>query len=460
MTRWSRLDAAADRHLLKELNDGDTDGVARLYDAYAERLYDYALLFTVDVHVARNVVHDALIDATHRAGRLRDRRRLCPWLYAAVRRRGFLLPSTAKPTHDDAPDQADPAGTLDRPQRDVLCLALRHDLEGTELAATLGVPARRARRRLARAQSAAADGRPNAAAPHMFPAVAPPAMLRERVLHTFDDPELAGYRAQIVARGGRLTRVGLPRQPDAPPQLTRHYSVAFAALATVGLLVAVGLRTVGVGPGDPGLVPEPDPSSRYRPRDGATSVRPDAGPTASSRGPADSGYRPAGGRTPDPNGTGARRRTSPAPLSPRLPDRPATSPTGARPSAGPTGRTPSAPHPTNAPGDPGRPPRTKHPSSPGTLTVSPGDIGFGSGGDTATLALTAAGGPVRWSVRTTSNVVSLSDTGGTISAGGTRRITVHLTRGLLQLPGSTSIRVDTSNGPAHRIPVSWSISLL
>ncbi|NEA23193.1 hypothetical protein G3I70_11905, partial [Actinomadura bangladeshensis] len=42
------------------------------------------------------------------------------------------------------------------------------------------------------------------------PAPVLPAALRHRVMHTATDPELAGYRADIAARGGALTPSGLP----------------------------------------------------------------------------------------------------------------------------------------------------------------------------------------------------------------------------------------------------------
>src|SRR5690606_14511406 len=55
------------------------------------------------------------------------------------------------------------------------------------------------------------------------PAPVLPAALRHRVMHTATDPELAGYRADIAARGGVLTPSGMPSQPDVPSPFTRRW---------------------------------------------------------------------------------------------------------------------------------------------------------------------------------------------------------------------------------------------
>lgn len=55
------------------------------------------------------------------------------------------------------------------------------------------------------------------------PAPILPAALRHRVMHTATDPELAGYRADIAARGGTLTPSDLPSQPDVPSPFTRRW---------------------------------------------------------------------------------------------------------------------------------------------------------------------------------------------------------------------------------------------
>ncbi|MEV5570791.1 hypothetical protein AB0L06_12120 [Spirillospora sp. NPDC052269] len=71
----------------------------------------------------------------------------------------------------------------------------------------------------------------------------PPQRLRMRVLHTLADPELAPYRAEIRARGGRLTPQGLPRQPDATSPATRRTRRAGLRTTLTGAAAVTGVRT-------------------------------------------------------------------------------------------------------------------------------------------------------------------------------------------------------------------------
>lgn len=447
MTHWSGFDAAADRRLLKRLADGSAPALADVYDIYAERLYDYALHFTDDVHVARELVHDALIDAVRRAPRMRDRRRLRPWLYGAVRRRAM----TRRPDGWAPPGAGESAelrvagaalAALDRGQRDVLWLAYRHGVEGTDLAVTLGVSTHRARRRLARAaerveQEAVRvyDGA-EAEAPaaielvRLIPTAEVPDVLRDRVLHTAADAQLARYRSQIVARGGRLVAGGLPRQPDAPSQVVRRYAVGGTAVAAFLGVVTVGLNLVGADRGRgadpmpswtarPGI--SPLPSAHGRP---PSSSHPVAVPTGPGRRGDDGGHgvKPDGGSHP------AR------PVSPR-----------------PSAHRPTLPVPVG--------PSLPAPPRSGTLTVRPASIRFDGSSSTATLTLTADSGPVRWTATAGTPSLSLSPDGGTLARGEAQRVTVRLSRNtLLQLPGASEVTV--TGGGVHAVPVTWSASLL
>lgn len=441
MTHWSGFDAAADRRLLKRLADGGAPALADVYDIYAERLYDYALHFTDDVHVARELVHDALIDAVRRAPRMRDRRRLRPWLYGAVRRRAMTR------RHDDRTppglgESAEPRvaaaalAALDRGQRDVLWLAYRHGVEGTDLAVTLGVSTHRARRRLARAaeraeqeavrvhEGAEAEAPAAIELVRLIPAAEVPDVLRDRVLHTAADAQLARYRSQIVARGGRLVAGGLPRQPDAPSQVVRRYVVGGTAVAAFLGVVTVGLNIVGVDHGH-GAGPTPSwtagpngsPSVHGRPPSGG---RPVAAPTGPGRHGDDGGHgvKPGRGSRPAAPRPSAPGPALPVPVSPSLP----------------------------------APPRS------GTLTVRPASIHFAGSSSTATLTLTADSGPVRWTAAATPSL-SLSPDGGTLARGDAQRVTVRLSRNtLLQLPGMS--RITVTGGGVHTVPVTWSASLL
>ena len=452
MTHWSGFDATADRRLLKRLAEGGESALADVYDIYAERLYDYALLFTDDVHTARDLVHDSLIDASRRAPRMRDRRNLRPWLYGAVRRRGLARRRDAWSPPVAA--ESDPAelraayaalAALDRGHRDALFLAYRHNLEGADLAAALGVAQRRARRRVYRATVRAENevdrwygGDAPQEAPvaielvRMPPAPELPDALRDRVLHTAADPQLSRYRSQIVSRGGRLIASGLPRQPDAPSQVARRYAVGAAAMAAFLGVVLVGLNLVGADHGP--ALGRPAPSWTTAPSIGTP------GPDDPGRHPGND--HPVAVPTDPARQDGTRDGTPPADASRPGAHSPGTRPSGDAP-APPGGVSPTPPDP------PGQ----------GSLTVRPAEINFGGTSSTAALTLTAEDGPVSWSASASSPALSLSTTGGTLAAGRTQRVTVNLTRNaLLQLPGSSKVTV-TGDG-THAIPVNWSISVL
>src|SRR4051812_11864304 len=196
MARWSRFAPDADRRLVKGLHDGDDDALATLYDVYAERLYDYCVALLDDPKAAADVVHDTFIDAVRRAPRMRDRERLRAWLYAAARRRCLLRKRPAAMGEDESFIR------LDFSQQETLFLAHRHDLTGEDLAAALGVTIRRAQARLQRADRHLPNVQALLSA---APAPELPTALRHRVLHAGSDPELAGYRSEIAARGGVLT---------------------------------------------------------------------------------------------------------------------------------------------------------------------------------------------------------------------------------------------------------------
>src|SRR5918999_915089 len=304
MAKWPRFDPDADRRLAKALGEGGEESLVALYDIYAERLRDYCGSLVRDQRTATDIVHDTLIDASRRVRRMRDRTRLRAWLYAGVRRR-----------------------CLQRVRHPVL----RWDHgNGDALAALLGIPARRAATRIARAESRAeaavstaqlalarrcatvdragtnteagpdsqtadrteprepvvraasvretttrepaepARPLPDAAlAEHvadcadclrrgdvslatlldLIPAPTLPASLRHRVIHTGTDPELAGYRADIAARGGTLNAAGLPRQPDIPSYFARRW--LFTGGGMVGALVTAVIPAFLIGPGAP-----------------------------------------------------------------------------------------------------------------------------------------------------------------------------------------------------------------
>ncbi len=408
MARWSRFAPDADRRLVKGLHDGDDDVLATLYDVYAERLYDYCMALLDDSRAAADVVHDTFIDAARRAPRMRDRARLRPWLYGAARRRCVQRKLQIEAA------AGDPLAGLDFLQREAAFLALRHDLTGEDLAATLGVSLRRADKRVDRAQEQVPD-----AEKFLGTAPAPvlPAALRHRVQHTGTDPELAGYRTEIAARGGALTPDGMPRQPDAPSRLARRWAVTSA-----GLLAALATAIVALLLMDPNL-PVPDiqwPGGKPH-TPASPSHRPDR-PGAQDPVP---GWGGGGG-----GGGGGDQGPTTAPQSV------------------------NSPTPTHAP--PSRPPGQRT----GVLAVSPTTIRFRDHATMADLRLSASGGVVDWTAAASSPQITVMDADGSIGDHGHVTVQVTLNRGLVTLPGSATITVSGGTGPAIPVSVSWDTSVL
>jgi DNA-directed RNA polymerase specialized sigma24 family protein len=402
MARWSRFAPDADRRLVKGLHDGDDDVLATLYDVYAERLYDYCMALLDDARVAADVVHDTFIDAARRAPRMRDRARLRPWLYSAARRRCMQRKLQLEPA------QGDPLGSLDFLQREVLFLALRHDLTGEDLATTVGVSLRRSEARLHRAQEQVPEAKEFLDA---APAPVLPAALRHRVQHTGTDPELAGYRAEIAARGGTLTPEGMPRQPDAPSHLARRW-----AFTSAGLLTALATAVVALMLMDPNL-PVPD-------------IQWPGGKPHPTRTPTHHPRRPGAEAGP---GGGER-------------------PTNAPQSVGSVTPSPSTSSPAQPPPPPGR--------RNGVLVVSPTSIRYRGHATVAAIMLSAKGGPVRWTAAASTPQVTLARAGGTIGDHGLVSIEVTLNRGLITLPGTAIITVSGGTGQVVPVGVAWDTSVL
>ena len=399
MAKWSRFAPAADRRLVKTLHDGDDDALATLYDVYAERLYDYCVALLNDPKMAADVVHDTFIDAARRAPRIREREKLRSWLYAAARRRCLLR------KRPGVMNQNDTFARLDFFHREALFLAHRHDLTGDDLAATLGITPRRAQARLERAERQIPDAKEflgTAAAPE------PPASLRHRVLHAGTDPELAGYRSEIAARGGPLTSDGMPRQPDAPSLLARRW--AFASGASVAVLAAATIAMMLLGPDV--RVPE-------------------------IQWP---------GTGPDHPGSPSPRHHMPA-QNPIASGPTKTFPPGAVPSLSPV--------PSKTPGTP-----SPRPPGVGVLDVTPQSAHLRMNEKVATITLTARNGRVTWTATDSDPQITLSDTSGSIPSGGHATLQVVLHRGAISLPGRTTVTVSDGRGNVTPVTVAWDLSLL
>jgi RNA polymerase sigma factor (sigma-70 family) len=155
-----------DSELVRRALLRDQQAFAALYDRYADRLFDYARRQTGNSSDAGDIVQDTFVLALQRLHQLRDPSLLRPWLYAIARsevhrryrrinRLQFTEPdeqaamSAQGPTADELVHQQElralftaAADGLDPSDREVLDLHLRHSMNGTEIAATLGIPER------------------------------------------------------------------------------------------------------------------------------------------------------------------------------------------------------------------------------------------------------------------------------------------------------------------------------
>jgi RNA polymerase sigma factor (sigma-70 family) len=164
-----------DRTVVAALVSGDPRGLDSAYRTYADRLFTYCRGMLRDSEAAADAVHDTFILANQRAGQLRDPERLRSWLYAIarneclriLRRRGRQVPLdeagqvSAPPSDPGAALNAADAQELVRAaaeglnpgDREVLELAMRHELAAAEVGAALGVSVAHAHARLSRARA-------------------------------------------------------------------------------------------------------------------------------------------------------------------------------------------------------------------------------------------------------------------------------------------------------------------
>ncbi|MEW9551285.1 RNA polymerase sigma factor [Nonomuraea sp. NPDC050783] len=166
MPGWPRIDRADDHDLAEALRHADTGAPARLFDAYGERLHDYACRLAGEPEPAADAVHDALVTAHGWVERLKEPARLRPWLYALTRSQvGARLAHRGTPPQDpplpDRDREPDPEladlvhetlGDLGGVDREVLELSLRHGLTASEVGAVLALTSRQAAARLGRAR--------------------------------------------------------------------------------------------------------------------------------------------------------------------------------------------------------------------------------------------------------------------------------------------------------------------
>ena len=164
-----------DRDIVAAIVAGQPGGLAAAYDRYAQPLHAYCCTMLGEPSDAADAVQDTFVIAAAKLGGLRDPDRLRPWLYAVARNechRRLRGRATAAPLDDademadDAPDVGEAAeqaelrqlvrsalGGLNPGEREIIELNLRHELDGAELAAALGVPRNQAHALASRART-------------------------------------------------------------------------------------------------------------------------------------------------------------------------------------------------------------------------------------------------------------------------------------------------------------------
>jgi len=175
MTVQFDWNVAADADLVGAAADGDRAAFAGIYDRYADRLYDFCLGIVGDRDAA-DCVQEAFFMAAVDLPKLRDPAKLRPWLYSIARHQALraLRARKRETTSDELPDEpsadagpdvlaarnelaslvAQAEGGLSDRDREVLNLAYRHGLTGSELAQALGVSNDSAKKMLQRLRDA------------------------------------------------------------------------------------------------------------------------------------------------------------------------------------------------------------------------------------------------------------------------------------------------------------------
>lgn len=325
----SGVDAA---EIVAALRARDPAGLAAAYDGYADRLVSYCTGLLRDREAAADAVHDTFVIAYERAGQLRDPERLRSWLYAIARNeclrtlrgRGRTAElDEAVAVSDETVDfdiglrEAElrelvwaAADGLNPREREVLDLAIRHNLHMPEVARALGVTAKhahallsKARQQLERAVGAlvvARTGRRDCAtlddllsdwngsltvllrkrvARHLdscstcadrrrrdvsaqalfaaTPLLLAPPVLRDQVLATSSHAELAAARAEIAERAGRFDRAGFPIPLDRSPLRAGLRPGPVAAALVIPALVLGGMAIANQRGGPGPEVPPP-----------------------------------------------------------------------------------------------------------------------------------------------------------------------------------------------------------
>jgi RNA polymerase sigma factor (sigma-70 family) len=423
------IEMSDDAALAEALLRHGARGLEAVYTAYAPRLYTYALTMLRDPNTAQDVVHDALLIAAQSIGQLRDPSRLRPWLYAITRNECLRTVRGRKrfSTSDEVVDMADASIDLDAglrrdeaaqliagamaamspADRDVVALALQHDLDVEQISEASGASANTVHARLSRARTGLSDAvgalalyrsqrrceelravigdqpltpllrkriqrhvkscdeceqRRRVALAAMGPAMAapfyvtPPDSLARRLLADWH----GGQGQELARRAAPWDADGFP----VPLDTRRDKRLGLALAAAAGVLVLVGVLALMLG-GD-----RSDPSAQ-----GVVAIPSSAAPSASASPQSAVSEEPSvvpEPTTPEPTQS-MKVTTRPTPtvtVRPALP--PASAPTRptTRPNTPKASNTPTTPKPDNTP-SPTRAPSTQPAPTPTKVPEPP-----------------------------------------------------------------------------------------
>jgi RNA polymerase sigma factor (sigma-70 family) len=473
------------------LRAGDGDAMAQIYDAYADRLYDYCHALLRDQHDAAGALHDGLVVVQQQHGRLQDPDLFRGWLYAVVRNeclRRMYHPARPAERHE-APEVEDPFLDVDERarreearhlvhsalsglngrQREAVDLELRHELEPHELTGVLGLSPQQA----AELSDQAKAGLDDALAAALIarsgrgecPSVAAlvdtwewpltPAVCRKLVRHIETCPVCGERRKRKVAP----TRL-LQALPVAalPPELRQQLLVTATAADMHPARIEIAQRAE---PFDQwGWPVRPDrhrrPAERRRP--GVSRLWPALAAAACVLFVVGAVFlylprssdKPAAGPA---QGAIATGDSAPVSVSPSEDESLTDSPS---PSETPSSTPPTTRTPTHTTRPPSPRPTTRRPSTrpptprPPTVTITGCDAGNGR---SCFVSITARGGTVTWSA-SGSGLVSAAGS-GTLRDGETNSVRASVDRSEAcdhGEDGGTGAVVFTPGGSA---PVSW-----
>jgi RNA polymerase sigma factor (sigma-70 family) len=499
-----------DREIVAAIVAGQPGGLAAAYDRYAQPLHAYCCTMLGEPSDAADAVQDTFVIAAAKLVGLRDPNRLRPWLYAVARNechRRLRGRATAAPLDDvdewvdDAPEVGVAAeqaelrqlvrsalGGLNPGEREIIELNLRHELDGAELAATLGVPrnqahalASRARAQFETALGALLVARSGQeACPYLatildgwdgeltvllrkrinrhiencdlcderkrrelspvallslLPVALLPLGLRRELFRLVADrsPVGAEHRDLVVRRAGPWRPDGFPAPAGGLPPVRRTFSrtALLTGAAAVAVLVLAG-----------GAVFAADLLGHGGPGPAALAATP-SGDGSSSGGPLGTGSA-------SPGSTGKHDRSAPHSAA----SAPAPAPGGGQPAATSpaTARSatasPSASRSRSSSPSPSASPTP--PPSPGTLTPSTQLVVLtqaSQGGPYAgSFTLTASGGPVKFSITDSlpAGELSISPASGSLTGG--QRVTVALSAPATGGPGHYQTPITVNPG--------------